>query len=301
MRLSILTGMLLFLTVSLSLVGTSYAEPRTACIDCVQIPSYKLDLYKELFPLIVWTDSQVYNHNAIIKVNGYLKPQNNVAPILAVVTNPIGNVVTIQQISPDADGNFSFELSTASPLWTQNGDYVLKVQSGAETRQFKTKFTLVSSTLEPSDKCKSNAISVLANNDRVYCIPYQITSGQVASTKGKLNSDTKTMTLDMKGQSIESVVFTIPRSILDSKSSSGVDSVFVVTTNGKMVEYIELDGDSKTRRIQLDYPASGKASFEIIGTHIIPEFGSLALLVLVGSIVSILVISKSFSNRLVKF
>ena len=165
--------------------STSSAKPEITCVSCVQIHSYEIDLYKEMFPLTVWTDLQIYDHHSTIKINGYLKPQNTIAPVLLVVTNPIGNVVTIQQLSSDVDGNFSFELNTESPLLKQDGDYILKVQSGAETRQFKTMFTLTSDLL--------------------------------------------------------------------------------------------------------------------IQPHVVPEFGSIALLILIGSIMSILVLSKSFSSRFVKF
>jgi predicted secreted protein with PEFG-CTERM motif len=165
--------------------STLSIKPKISCINCVQIHSYEIDLYKEMFPLTVWTDSQIYDHHSTIKINGYLKPQNTIAPILLVVTNPIGNVVTIQQLSSDVDGNFSFELNTESPLLKQDGEYILKVQSGAETRQFKTIFTLTSDPL--------------------------------------------------------------------------------------------------------------------IQPHIVPEFGSVALLILISSIISLLVLSKSFSSRFVKF
>jgi predicted secreted protein with PEFG-CTERM motif len=300
-HLYVLTVLFLSLVVSLSLTDTSYAEPEITCINCVQIQSYEIDLYKEMFPLTVWTDSQIYDHYSTIKVNGYLNPQNNIAPILVVVTNPVGNVVTVQQLSPDIDGNFSFELNTESPLWTQNGDYILKVQSGAETRQFKTKFTLVPSIIGSVDKCTSDEISVLANNGRIYCIPFKVTTGVVTYTDGKLNSNTKALTFDMRGRDIESIILDIPRYVLDSQSSSGTDSVFTVMSNGKMVEYLELESDSDSRQIQLNYPVASKATFEIIGTHVIPEFGSIALVILIGSIMSILIISKSVSNRFVKF
>ncbi len=109
------------------------------------------------------------------------------------------------------------------------------------------------------------------------------------------------MTLDIKGQKIGTVTLDIPRYILDSKSPTGGDSSFVVMANGKMIEYEELESDSDSRQIKLDYQIGDKVSFEIVGTHIIPEFGSIALLILVASIMSILIVGKSFSNRLVKF
>ena len=301
MYTTVLSVVFLSLVVSLSLAGISYAEQEITCINCVQIQSYEIDLYKDMFPLTVWTDSQIYDHQSTIYVNGYLKPQNTIAPILVVVTNPVGNVVTVQQLSPDVDGNFSFELNTESPLWTQNGDYILKVQSGTETRQFKTQFTLVSSLVGSVDNCTSDEISVLANNGRIYCIPFQVAPGTATGTDGKLNSDTKTITLNMRGHDIESIIFDIPRYVLDSKSSDGIDSDFIIMSNDKMVEYQELEHDSDSRQIKLDYPITSKTTFEIIGTHVVPEFGSISLLILIGSIMSILVIGKSFSNRFVKF
>ena len=299
-HLTILSVLILSLTVTLSFTGMSYAE-EISCVNCVRIPSYEIDLYKEIFPLTVWTDSHTYDHFSTITVTGYLKPQNTIAPILVVVTNPIGNVVTIQQISPDIDGNFSFTLNTESPLWSKDGEYILKVQSGAETRQFKTNFKLVPSLTGSADKCTSDKISTLANNGRIYCIPYKISDGLVSTTKGKLNSDTKTITIDIQGQDIGTITLDIPRYILDSKSSDGGDSTFVIMVNGKMIEYQELESDSDSRQIKLDYSIGDKATFEIIGTHIIPEFGSVALLIFIASIMSILIVSKSFSNSLVKF
>lgn len=292
--------LILFAIVSLSLVTISYAEPMQ-CLNCVQIPSYEIDHYKEMFPLTVWTNSLVYDHHSTIKVSGYLKPQNTVAPILVIVTNPVGNVVTVQQFVSEGDGNFSFDLNTSGPLWSQNGEYVLKVQSGAETRQFKTKFTLVSSLAGDLDRCSANEISTMGKTGRIYCIPYHTSDGVLNSKKGTLNSDSKTLTLELKGHDIKSITFDVPRYIFDSKSPTGDDSVFTVMSNGNVVQYKELASDSVSRHIQIDYPSSGKATFDIIGTHAIPEFGSIAVLILVGSIMSILVVPKLFSNRLVKF
>lgn len=292
--------LILFAVISLSLVTISYAEPMK-CLNCVQIPPYEIDLYKEMFPLTVWTNSLVYDHHSTIKVSGYLKPQNTVAPILVVVTNPVGNVVTVQQFVSEGDGNFSFDLNTSGPLWSQNGEYVLKVQSGAETRQFKTKFTLVSSLAGDLDRCGANEISTMGKTGRVYCIPYQISDGVLNSKKGTLNSDSKTLTLELKGHDIKSITFEIPRYVFDSKSPDNDDSVFTVMSNGKVVQYKELTSDSVSRHIQIDYPSSGKATFEIVGTHAIPEFGSIAVLILVIAIMSILIVNKSTSNRLVKF
>jgi predicted secreted protein with PEFG-CTERM motif len=296
----ILTVLFLSFIASLTLSNISYAESEIICPSCVQIPSYEIDLYKEMFPLIVWTDSSIYDHYSIIQVNGYLNPDNNIAPIMAVVTNPIGNVVTVQQLSSDRDGNFSFELNTQSPLWAQNGDYILKVQSGTETRQFKTKFTLVTSIGDDVNKCSSDEILVLGDNNRIYCIPFKISQGIISDTDGTLDSTTKKITLHMTGNDMESVTFDIPRYVLDSKTTTGSDDVFIAMLNGEIIKYHELESDSDSRQIKLN-SLSNDNTFEIIGTHIIPEFGSFVFMILIASITSVLIIGKFYSNRFVKF
>jgi predicted secreted protein with PEFG-CTERM motif len=122
----------------------------------------------------------------------------------------------------------------------------------------------------------------------------------VTSAEGKLNLETKTITLNINGHDIDSIIFNIPRYILDSKFATGNDSVFVITYNGKIAEFQELDSDSYSRQIKLDYPIDKKSTFEIVGTNVIPEFGSITILTLIVSIVSILIISKS-SHKFVKF
>jgi predicted secreted protein with PEFG-CTERM motif len=288
------------MVVSLSLISIVFAEPEILCSNCVRISPYDVDLYKELFPLIVWTDSETYDHQSVVHVQGHLRPQNTVAPILVVVANPIGNVVSVEQFTTDSGGNFSFDLNTASSLFKQNGDYVLKVQSSSDTQQFKTKFTLVSSIYRMNE-CSSNEISVVASGGNRYCIPFKSTNGVLVGSEGKLNLDTKTITIDIRGQDVNSLVLDIPRSILDSKSTDGADSNFILMSGGTVMSYTELENDIDSRQIQIDYLFNGKDTFEIIGTKVVPEFGSIVMLIMSASITVVLIFGKSFSNKFVKF
>ena len=92
----------------------------TSCPSCVDIPPEEIELYKELFPLIIWTDEPVMDHNSKFKVNGFIRPENAFHPITITVTNPIGNIVTIEQVTPAANGEFSINFNTASTLWNRH-------------------------------------------------------------------------------------------------------------------------------------------------------------------------------------
>lgn len=141
-------------TVLLSLPLASFAEEtRPLCASCVRIHSYDLEMYKTMFPLILWTDTSTYDHSSVITLNGHMKTQNIVAPVTITIRNPIGNVVYIQQITPDNAGDFSVTLDTSSPLWKQDGEYAIFAQSGTVERSFKTSVDLVS-----YDVANSNAV-----------------------------------------------------------------------------------------------------------------------------------------------
>ena len=281
-------------------MSDSFAQSNQ-CPSCVQISPEDIDLYKKLFPLTIWTDSQVYDHDSMVTVSGHLRPENTVAPILVVVTNPIGNIVTVDQVIPNPNGDFEFILNTKSSLWKQNGDYVIKAQSGSDNRQFKTKFTLISYGVGSISQCTTLDAKITATNGGVYCIHYESAKDSTINVEGTLNLDTKTLSLQIRGQDVDSVVLDIPRYLLDSKSNTGSDSDFVVLSDGKLIDVKEIESDADSRQIKIDYTPTRRGNYEIVGTSVVPEFGSLVFVILIVTITSVLVLGRSFSNRFVKF
>ena len=47
------------------------------------------------------------------------------------VTSPNGNLVSVDQISPDTNGDFATDISVGGPLWSQDGAYTVTAQQGA--------------------------------------------------------------------------------------------------------------------------------------------------------------------------
>jgi len=45
--------------------------------------------------------------------------------ITLTVTSPNGNIVSIAQVTPDVNGEFTSVFTTGGPLWTQDGDYTI--------------------------------------------------------------------------------------------------------------------------------------------------------------------------------
>ena len=49
------------------------------------------------------------------------------------VTSPNGNLVSVDQISPDTNGDFATDIAVGGPLWSQDGAYTVTAQQGNDS------------------------------------------------------------------------------------------------------------------------------------------------------------------------
>jgi predicted secreted protein with PEFG-CTERM motif len=101
------------------------------------------------------------------------------------------------------------------------------------------------------------------------------------------------------------IVLKLPRDSFDAQKSAGIDDTFIILISKQnnvaadfiQVEYEEIavSPDYRTIRIPLE---EGDKWIEVIGTYVIPEFGSVVIIILVVAVSSAIIMSKSkFSVR----
>ena len=298
-----LSGKEIFL-VSLTLVvlissSLNYSYGQTiqdlSCSGCIQIEnSERLQKHDLLdLPIILWAEDFTYtfDHSSKITINGHSKLNNPDFPIVFTVTNPIGNLVTIDQIMVKPNSDFKIEFNPSGPLWKASGMYIIKAQAGPQSTVFKTNVHLISMDSQSSLECNSNEITVTGTNGGQYCIPFEsiYALSQVTSS---LNTETKTLTLNINGPNAQVLSLDIDRKLLNAKSSDGGDAAFIVMIDGEPADFTESDSSTAGyRTLTLSFGAGG-STIEIIGTSVIPEFGSIAVLILVVAIISLVVLSN---------
>lgn len=293
-----LVFLLLLISIPFSLTQYSELYGQTmqdiSCPSCVKISSDEIELYKELFPIIIWTDDYIYDHQSIVTVNGYLKPENAQNPVTILVTNPLGNLVTVEQVTPAPSGDFTLKFNTESTLWSQDGTYIIKAQSGSEGRSFKTDIELIPLDLGTTSKCNTTMITVFADNGGTYCVPFEV-SGELEGIEGMLSIESKTLLLNVRSTNVEFIFVDLPRHLLNAKTDAGQDSPFIILVNGEEREFEEQTSNLENhRRLAILFPPDREGTIEIIGTSAIPEFGSIAVLVLVSATIAIIVASHRF-------
>ena len=115
-----------------------------------------------------------------------------------------------------------------------------------------------------------------------------------------MNQERYSLLVETTMNSNGNIVLKLPRESFDAQKSNGAAETFIVLIskgsnepeNFVQIEYeeIAISSDYRTIRIPLE---DGDKRIEVIGTYIIPEFGSIVFIILIVAISSAIIISKS--------
>ena len=199
------------------------------------------------------------------------------------------NLIDVAQISVAQDGTFAQTFNALGPLWSGDGTYTVRgfytVDRITET-YFQFKNTLVS---------KTSIFSVNIPNSGVFDLSYSITGGEVKEIT--LDKDSYSILIDTAMEAYGSLKLQLPRESFDSKKDNGVDDVFIILIKDKdgsvfEAQYQEMETTSDFRMIEIILEP-GDQTIEIVGTYVIPEFGTVVLMILLASLASVIIISKN--------
>jgi len=101
--------------------------------------------------------------------------------------------------------------------------------------------------------------------------------------------DEKSLRIEVDSISNGTLSIKLPREVIDAKFGEEDDDFFVIL-DGLDVDFEEAKSGNE-RTITVDFP-EGTEEIEIIGTSVVPEFGGIAVLILVVSVFSVILLSK---------
>mgnify|MGYP003640844158 CR=1 FL=1 len=108
-------------------------------------------------------------------------------------------------------------------------------------------------------------------------IDYEITRSHITGSVNSLTSDvsTKSLMINMTAPESGTLSITMPRSIIDSKSSwdADMDDIFLISLDGEEIEHVEESYQtdiSDSRMITIPFMESSEV-IEIIGTSVIED------------------------------
>ena len=255
-----------------------------ALVAIVGTMSIASEAHASDLPLTVEADQAVYEHDTEITVTGQVANViPNSVPVTITVVNPLNSLVTIDQINVSNDGSFTTSVSTAGNLWKYDGTYTIKVNYGSLDNKVTVELTggvaVEGKHTGHSDnemhhddvECGSNEVAI---HDA--CTSYDISGGHVISATVNTNDNSVIINIDADDDGTLTI----------SPSTSTQEGIFMVLVDGEESDDAEINGNTVTVPF-----LAGTEQIEIIGTFVIPEFGTIAAMILAVAIISIIAIS----------
>jgi predicted secreted protein with PEFG-CTERM motif len=122
---------------------------------------------------------------------------------------------------------------------------------------------------------------------QTYPIEYMITGGSVENMT--IHGENQTLGVTLNSMSNGTLALRLPREVMDSKTVEGSDADFAAfIDNAEYEEPGEIEPAEDTRTLLIGFPA-GAGSIDVIGTSVIPEFNTIAVIVLAIAIVGIVI------------
>ena len=239
----------------------------------------------------VETNDNNYSEGDIILISG------NVSTVIGdtQVTMQLfqaDNLIEIAQIKVSQDGNYSHTVITQGPLWKNQGTYMIKVTYGeGNNAETLLEYTPKSNIIETTED-----FEVDIEDGGTFDIKYIIRGGTVEN----IEVESKNFGLLVKINSIDNgkIILELPREFIDSQKQNGEDEEFIILINNVQTTYEEMQLDSTDRTIGINFE-KGDSEIQIIGTYVIPEFGTIVMIILtIGILASILLTKNKFQIKI---
>ena len=248
-------------------------------------------------PLItVQTDNPSYDEGDSIIVSGKVKTIIGDTPVTLQLFKD-GNMIEIAQIIVSKDGNYSYSVIAEGSLWQNQGEYVIKVTYGeGNIGETTFSYTPISQTLTTSD-----IFEVDAGSSGTFDLSYTIKGGTLSEIL--IDETIFGLIIDIDTSDNGKIVLDLPRKYIDSEKQNGKDDIFIILIekqNGDIIEttYKEETSYSEIRTISIDFEEND-SKIQIIGTYVIPEFGTIAMIILIiGIMASVLLTRNRFQIKI---
>ena len=225
------------------------------------------------------------------------KTVSEITDITFRVTSPSGNnVVALGQISPDANGDFATEFKIG-PLWKENGFYEITAMQGVQQNSLYTLNVLVEVTdgmAERTSVTESNLETGLLDGNPEEPNVAMATGLELDMAQFVNGSDEFTVSgiTDRVSQDITITIVAPNGNVVTvAQISPSLDGEFekVITVGGPLWKE---NGFYTVNAKQFDDPKyTDSIEVDILDGTVVPEFGTIAAMILAVAIISIIAIS----------
>ncbi|MDH3203431.1 MAG: PEFG-CTERM sorting domain-containing protein [Nitrosopumilus sp.] len=228
----------------------------------------------------------------IITVTG--KTISHLTDVTFNITSPSGNnLVTVDQVSPDDNGEFTVEFKVG-PTWTENGFYEIEAMQGIQKNSLYTLHVLVEVTNGLTEKTSATESNLetgifvpnqtnVTRDSGIEIYADAVVGSTIIEITGQTDRVSQDITLTVTAPNANVVSVDQVSPMLDGGFTS------VITTGGPLWKQ---DGIYTVTAQQFEDPKyTASTEVDIKDGVVIPEFGTIAAMILAVAIISIIAVS----------
>ena len=237
--------------------------------------------FAETSLISVQTDDENYDEGDTILISGTVTTIIGDTPVTLQLFKD-GNMVQVAQFAVAQDGNYSHTIIAEGPQWKNSGEYIVKVVYG-EANISETSFNFVTANkiIQTSDNYE-----VDAGDSGTFDIRYSIRGATLDSIT--INPEILGLDVAITAMDEGTLVLDLPRKFIDAERQNGKDEEFIIIIDDVEVKHNESSSFSEIRTVSIDFEKND-STIQIIGTHVIPEFGTVVMIILIiGVMASVL-------------
>ncbi len=230
------------------------------------------------------TDDNHYDEGDTIVISGIVNTVIGETPIIIQIIYE-ATYVHLAQIEVAQDGSFTETVIAEGKLWRNAGEYIVRASYQDQIVETVFNYTPKSEIIETTTN-----FEVDAGSSGTFDVEYTIKGGTVKD----MIVDSNIFAIIVQIDSIDegTITLDLPREFIGAEKQDGKDDTFIILIDGIEVAYQESVVHSESRVITINFE-EGDSDIEIIGTYVIPEFGTIAMMILIVGIMTVILASRN--------
>jgi len=234
--------------------------------------------------LSIETDDSNYDEGDTIVIFGNVHTVIGDTPVLIQIVHE-GAIIEIAQITVGQDGTFTKIIIAEGGVWKKSGEYTIRAFYQEHTTESTFSFISKSEAVETTTN-----FEVDAGNKGTFDVEYTIRGGTVKDMV--VDSENFALVVEIDAIDEGMITLELPREFIGAEKQDGKDDKFIILIDDIEVPYQELVVDSDSRVIKINFE-QGDSDVEIIGTYVVPEFSTIAVMILIIGIMATVAMTRN--------
>ena len=234
--------------------------------------------------LSVQTNDSNYDEGDTIVISGNVGIVIGETPVLIQIIHE-GAIIEIAQITVAQDGSFTKTVLAEKPAWKNEGEYIIK--AFYQDQVVEIEFSYSPKTEIPETK---TTFEVDAGSHGTFDVDYSIKGGTVKDMV--VDPDIFAIIIQIESPDEGTITLDLPREFIGAEKQDGKDDTFIILIDGIEVPYQESLVQPDSRVITINFE-EGDSDIEIIGTYVVPEFGTIVMMILIIGIMTVILASRN--------